>query len=49
MDGRHDTAASRQATRFDAIQGRFDPWLLGCMLALAALSPWIRRRMAGVH
>ena len=37
MDGRHDTAASRQATRFDAIQGRFDPWLLGCMLALAAL------------
>ena len=37
MDGRFDTAASRQATRFDAIQGRFDPWLVGCFIALAAL------------
>ncbi|TWI14184.1 putative lipid II flippase FtsW [Aerolutibacter ruishenii] len=31
-----DTAA-RQATRFDAIQGRFDPWLLGIALALVCL------------
>lgn len=37
MDGRLDTAASRQATRLDAIQGRFDPWLLGCFIALASL------------
>lgn len=37
MDTRHAPAASRQATRFDAIQGRFDPWLLGCMVALAAI------------
>ncbi|RMH94197.1 putative lipid II flippase FtsW [Lysobacter pythonis] len=35
MDGRFD-AAARQATRLDAIKGRFDPWLLACMLALAA-------------
>lgn len=27
----------RQATRLDAIGGRFDPWLLGAMLALASL------------
>lgn len=27
----------RQATRLDAIQGRFDPWLLGAAIALAAL------------
>ena len=33
MDGRFD--ASRQATRFDEIGGRFDQWLLGCMIALA--------------
>ena len=37
MDGRYDATASRQATRFDAIQGRFDPWLVGCFIALAAL------------
>lgn len=29
--------APRQATRLDAIGGRFDPWLLGAMLALASL------------
>ena len=29
--------APRQATRLDAIEGRFDPWLLGASLALAAL------------
>ncbi|WP_411832970.1 putative lipid II flippase FtsW [Pseudoxanthomonas mexicana] len=27
----------RQATRYEAIEGRFDPWLVGVMLALAAL------------
>ncbi|HJR74862.1 MAG TPA: putative lipid II flippase FtsW [Luteimonas sp.] len=27
----------RQATRLDAIQGRFDPWLLGASIALACL------------
>jgi cell division protein FtsW len=27
----------RQATRLDAIEGRFDPWLLGASLALACL------------
>ncbi|MES2858891.1 MAG: putative lipid II flippase FtsW [Pseudomonadota bacterium] len=27
----------RQATRLDAIGGRFDPWLLGCTIALACL------------
>jgi cell division protein FtsW len=31
MDG-----SARQATRLDAIQGRFDPWLLGMAVALAA-------------
>ena len=29
------TARSRQATRLDAIEGRFDPWLLGVSIALA--------------
>jgi len=28
---------ARQATRLDAIPGRFDPWLLGACIALAAL------------
>ncbi|QCO68392.1 putative lipid II flippase FtsW [Luteimonas yindakuii] len=32
----HDSAA-RQATRLDAIQGRFDPWLGGAAIALAVL------------
>ncbi len=27
----------RQATRLDAIEGRFDPWLLGCAITLACL------------
>ena len=27
----------RQATRLDAIEGRFDPWLLGAAIALACL------------
>ncbi len=36
MDGRFDSPA-RQATRLDAIKGSFDPWLVGCILALAAL------------
>ena len=30
-------ASARQATRLDAIQGHFDPWLLGASIALAAL------------
>ncbi|KGM53839.1 cell division protein FtsW [Lysobacter daejeonensis GH1-9] len=30
-------AVARQATRYDAIQGRFDPWLLGIALALVCL------------
>ncbi|MGN6512374.1 MAG: putative lipid II flippase FtsW [Lysobacteraceae bacterium] len=30
-------ASTRQATRLDAIPGRFDPWLLGVSVALAAL------------
>jgi len=30
-------ALTAQATRLDAIRGRFDPWLLGVTLALAAL------------
>ncbi len=34
MDRSHD---SSQATRLDAITGRFDPWLLGVSIALAAL------------
>ena len=29
--------ARHQATRLDAIEGRFDPWLLGATLALACL------------
>lgn len=29
-------AAARQATRLDAIQGRFDPWLVGLAIAIAA-------------
>lgn len=37
MDRAHDTASSRQATRLDAIQGRFDPWLIGAAVALATL------------
>jgi cell division protein FtsW len=42
MDGgrSHNTmssATTRQATRLDAIEGRFDPWLLGASVALAAL------------
>ena len=36
MSVRHDPAAARQATRLDAIQGRFDPWLLGLSVVLAA-------------
>jgi len=32
-----DGSFVRQATRLDAIQGRFDPWLLGASVALAAL------------
>jgi cell division protein FtsW len=32
-----DFLGSRQATRLDAIPGRFDPWLLGVSVALAAL------------
>jgi cell division protein FtsW len=31
------TDAPRQATRLDAIEGRFDPWLLGAAIALACL------------
>ena len=37
MDGGLSTHSSRQATRLDAIEGRFDPWLLGAAAALAAL------------
>ena len=36
MDGRMHSS-ERHATRFDAITGRFDPWLLACVLALASL------------
>ncbi len=32
-----NVVTSRQATRLDAIPGRFDPWLLGASIALAAL------------
>jgi cell division protein FtsW len=32
-----DFTGTRQATRLDAIPGRFDPWLLGVSVALAAL------------
>jgi len=31
------TDGPRQATRLDAIEGRFDPWLLGAAIALASL------------
>ncbi len=37
MDGALFTTTQRQATRLDAIEGRFDPWLLGASVALAAL------------
>ncbi|MDO5611341.1 MAG: putative lipid II flippase FtsW [Pseudomonadota bacterium] len=37
MNIRADSVASRQATRLDAIDGRFDPWLLVCGIALASL------------
>lgn len=37
MDGNMSGNATRQATRLDAIQGRFDPWLLGASIALACL------------
>jgi len=37
MDGGYATNNTRQATRLDAIEGRFDPWLLGASIALAAL------------
>src|SRR4029079_12229957 len=33
----NDASFVRQATRLDAIPGRFDPWLLGVSVALAAL------------
>jgi cell division protein FtsW len=36
MRATHDIPGVRQATRLDAIQGRFDPWLLGMTVALAA-------------
>ena len=31
------TGAAHQATRLDALGGRFDPWLLGCTITLACL------------
>ena len=34
---RFDTPQPRQATRIDDIHGRYDPWLVGAALALAAL------------
>ncbi|GAA3933943.1 putative lipid II flippase FtsW [Luteimonas lutimaris] len=37
MDGSMQTGSSRQATRLDAITGRYDGWLLGAIIALAAL------------
>lgn len=37
MNTAFSTDTSRQATRLDAIQGRFDPWLLGATIALACL------------
>lgn len=37
MDANVSANAGRQATRLDAIQGRFDPWLLGASIALACL------------
>lgn len=32
-----DNAATRQATRLDDIHGRFDPWLVGIIIAIATL------------
>src|SRR5690606_1694949 len=37
MDGNLHSGTSRQATRLDAITGRYDGWLLGACIALAAL------------
>ena len=37
MNTPFNSATPRQATRLDAIQGRFDPWLLGATIALACL------------
>ncbi|TWI02907.1 cell division protein FtsW [Luteimonas cucumeris] len=37
MSTTYATDSPRQATRLDAIQGRFDPWLLGATIALACL------------
>jgi len=37
MNTPFNSATPRQATRLDAIQGRFDPWLLGAAIALACL------------
>ncbi|MEN1926128.1 putative lipid II flippase FtsW [Luteimonas qiangzhengi] len=34
---RYDAPVARQATRIDDIHGRFDPWLIGAAVALAAL------------
>jgi len=33
----YDSASARQATRLDDIHGRFDPWLVGIILAIATL------------
>ncbi|ASR43580.1 cell division protein FtsW [Xanthomonas citri pv. mangiferaeindicae] len=33
----HDSFGARQATRLDEIHGRFDPWLVGIMVAIATL------------
>ena len=37
MNGAPINRAQRQATRLEAIGGRYDPWLLTVILALAAL------------
>ena len=37
MSSAPNTGTQRQATRLDAIQGRFDPWLLGASITLACL------------
>jgi len=37
MDAPFGNGPHRQATRLDAIEGRFDPWLLGASIALACL------------
>jgi cell division protein FtsW len=37
MDMRPDSGQTHQATRLDAIQGRFDPWLLAAAIGLASL------------